>query len=223
MAKSLGKKKYDSRPEVASLPDDFTVELPAPAAAQLLTHRIDNSLLAKFNIGWSREHERIVVPLYKYGRFNSGTGIWARRLIGWAGRKIDSPDTQAKPKWYAQRQRDVKHPLFIAPYEASSSRHKTVVIVEDAFSAIRIWSAYRSAFTTMALLTTYLPYELYPLLKGWRVFIWLDQDAYSKSCSYQFKLGQAGVTANTVLTAKDPKAYSDIEIEQELNKILCQN
>ena len=66
----------------------------------------------------------------------------------------------------------------------------------------------------MGLLTTYLPYELYPKLRGWKVNLWLDADAFTKSVKYQASLGVHGITARTIMTMLDPKAYDDDDIKR---------
>jgi hypothetical protein len=70
----------------------------------------------------------------------------------------------------------------------------------------------------IALLTTYLPYEIYPALQGWDVRIWLDQDAYGKATKYQQALGTNGITAKTIMTMLDPKMYDDDDINRSIDK-----
>jgi hypothetical protein len=173
---------------------------------------IENSDLSWFDVGWSASHARIIVPVYRYLKAQS-SGDWAKKLIGVVGRKLeDSPES--KPKWWSQRQKDIKHPRFIGlPTKILHPRQ--VVIVEDVFSAIRISTTGRLA---IALLTTYLPYELYPVLQGWDVRLWLDQDAFSKATKYQSVLGTNGITAQTILTDLDPKEYDNDDIERAITK-----
>jgi hypothetical protein len=205
------KKKMDNRPEVVVLPADFSTTLPPKALVQMYDLGITDDDIKWFDIGWSATRARIIVPVYKYSKGQS-SGEWAKNLIGVVGRKLKDPpqgDQQNKPKWWSQRQRDIKHPRFIGlPTKIRYPRQ--VVIVEDVFSAIRISTTGRLA---LALLTTYLPYEIYPILKGWDVKLWLDEDAYTKAVKYQAALGQAGVTAYAIRTVNDPKEYCNADID----------
>jgi hypothetical protein len=202
----------NNRPDQVVLPRDFTETLPPKALVQLYDMRITDEDIKWFDVGWSASHARIIVPVYKYFKGQS-SGDWAKKLIGVVGRKLeDSPES--KPKWWSQRQRDIKHPRFIGlPTKILHPRQ--VVIVEDVFSAIRISTTGRLA---IALLTTYLPYELYPTLQGWDVRLWLDEDAHTKATKYQSSLGTNGITAQVILTTKDPKEYSNDDIEREIHK-----
>jgi hypothetical protein len=213
IAKNAGKKreKY-SRPNVVSLPKDFTVAIPPKALVQLYNLRITDDDMQRHDIGWSPDCARIIIPVYKYSKEPGG---WAKKLVGHMGRRVDvlGGDESGKPKWSSVRQADVQHPRFIS-LPTTVRESKTVVIVEDIFSAIRIGA---NGYMSIALLTTYLPYELYPKLRGWKVHIWLDQDAFSKSAKYQAALGSNGVSALTILTPGDPKTYDDKQILEAIS------
>ena len=204
---NVNKKKENTRPQVVVLPTDITYTLPPKALVQLYDNQIMDIDMQAHEIGWSPSHARIIIPLFKYG---NGPGGWAKKLIGYLGRKIDGEDQKEKPKWYSVRQRDIKHPRFIA-LPKSTNFKKEVTIVEDVFSAIRIAA---TGHMSMGLLTTYLPYELYPKLRGWKVNLWLDADAFTKSVKYQASLGVHGITARTIMTMLDPKAYDDDDIKR---------
>jgi len=200
-----------NRPDQVRLPEDFTELLPPTALVQLYNLRLDDADIKRHDIGWSRLHERIIIPVYKWG---NGPGGWAKKLVGVMGRKLESEDNGDKPKWWSQRNKSVKHPRFVALAEQTGFR-KEVVIVEDIFSAIRIS---KEGYTSMALLTTYLPYALYPHLRGWKVKIWLDEDAYDKAVKYQAALGCHGIVATTIFTREDPKDYNKFDIKKAIEK-----
>lgn len=209
LASKQASAKQDSRPEVVELPM-YADKIVPQALVDMYDVMIEPDDIDRFNIGWSPVHKRTIFPLYKYG---STKGKWARKLTGWAGKKLSTDDSD-KPKWSITRQRDIKHPRFIAvPEQPKMTMHKQVVLVEDPHSAIRIAQL---NYMAIGLLTTYLPYELYPVLRGWEVKIWLDLDAYSKACKYQAKLGSNGISAEVIMTDKDPKHYTPEEIEEEL-------
>lgn len=206
---NAGREKKDTRPTMVSLPNDYTTDLPAKAAVQLYDNRITDEDIKFFDIGWSQGHNRIIFPIYKY--LQSESEETAKKLVGILGRKL-ADDTSDKPKWWSVRQRDIKHPRFVG-LPRKITHHKSVVVVEDIPSAIRVAQTGRFS---LALLTTYLPYELYPILRGWNVYLWLDADAYTKSLKYQGKMGANGISANVVFTAEDPKAYTKIQIEEAI-------
>jgi hypothetical protein len=211
IANNANKKKVDNRPDRVVLPVDYTSVLPPKGLVQMYDLGLEDEDLQRFDIGWTPSHARIIVPIYKY--WSASGGGWAKKLVGVVGRKLDDAP-EDKKKWWSQRQKDIKHPRFIG-MPSKILHPRQVVIVEDVFSAIRISTTGR---ISIALLTTYLPYELYPSLQGWDVRIWLDADAFTKSTKYQTALGQHGVTARTVMTMLDPKMYDNDDINRSIDK-----
>jgi hypothetical protein len=216
ITKNAGNKKTgvsSNRPVVVTLPPDYVSTIPPKGLVQMYDLRITEDDIQRHDVGYSPEHSRIIIPVYKYGR---GPGGWAKKLVGYQGRRIDilgGPNGDVvinteKPKWSTTRQADIKHPRFIS-LPVSGDPDKKVIVVEDVFSAIRISSV---GYMAMALLTTYLPYELYPKLRGWDVKIWLDADALDKAVKYQAKLGAHGISASTIFTMLDPKKYDDHDL-----------
>lgn len=205
---NLGKKKEDTRPEFVTLPSDITSEIHPKALVYLYDHYFEPEDIGRFNLGWSHSHQRTIFPIKQYGKH--GTTM-AGKLVGWIGRKLEDAPPE-KPKWHTVRQRDIKHPRFIAPPKQWDG-NKRLVLVEDAMSAIRVSN---SGVWAIGLLTTYLPYELYPVLRGWNVKVWLDDDAYDKACKYFGNLNSNGVQAGLVHTKDDPKKLSPKQIKEEL-------
>ena len=216
-------KHKDNRPEVVTLPEDMSSTLPPKALVYLYDRYFEPATIGRFGIGWSQQFRRTVFPVYKYMTVRDQTSKvdgyahmkQAKKLVGWTGRKLED-DTSEKPKWHSVRQRDIKHPRFIAPPEVWDTK-KRVVLVEDVISAIRISCV---GIMSIALMTTYLPYELYNVLRGWDVRVWLDDDAYDKSIGYFSKLNGNGVQAQSIHTKKDPKDLSPEEIEEELTWLI---
>jgi len=204
----MGQDKEDTRPEVVTLPDDYTTKLPPKALVQLYDLEIFEDDMEVHEIGWSPGHRRIIIPVYKYGE---GPGGWAKKLVGVLGRKLDT-DPEDKPKWWTVRQKDVKHPRFTA-LPKTILYPRQVVFVEDIFSAIKVSKA---GYICQALLTTYLPYELYPVLQGWTAIIWLDADAYTKAVKYVGQLGANNITSRAIYTEQDPKTYNEEEITEAI-------
>ena len=199
-------KHKDNRPEFVKLPE-YTEKWNPQGLVDLYDKFVEPYDIDRFNIGWSPQFKRVVFPLYRYL-----TGL-GRDLVGWAGKKLTTEDDPKVPKWHTVRQRDLKHPRFIAVPIKEIKAPKRVVLVEDPISAIRISQL---GYYSIALLTTYLPYELYSPLNTWDVIVWLDDDAYDKSCKYFASLNSNGVRARTVHTTRDPKELTPEEIQEEL-------
>jgi hypothetical protein len=157
-----------------------------------------------YNLGYSAKHGRIIFPCYRWAAAGSD---FAKQLIGWAGKKLSTDDNKDKPKWHIVRQRDIKHLNYTAVARVRSNRN--VVIVEDPISAIRVADA---GYFCIGLLTTYFPDTLLPKLKGWTVHMWLDEDALDKATKYIVKLGSHGIKSHLIHTSKDPKEYTQEEI-----------
>lgn len=205
------KKKTNNRPVVVTMPEDYTTTIPPKELVNLYNMELDPDDIETHEIGYCPSRARIVVPIYKYiGNSNS----LAKKLVGVMGRK-SFDDTTDKPKWWTQRQADIKHPRFVVPAKAHTDCRK-VVFVENIFSAIKVHKA--TGWFTIALLTTYFPYELQDPLRGYEVWLWLDADAYGKACKYQATLGNCGITAHTVLTQRKPKDYPLDSVQGALDK-----
>ena len=210
MVETTAKKKFINRPKVVTLPDDYTTTIPPKGLVELYNMELDPDDIERYDIGWCPSRGRIIVPVYKY--IGSTSGI-AKKLVGIMGRKLKDDDKE-KPKWWSQRQEDIKHPRFIAPSKAHRDC-RSVVIVENCFSAIKTTKV--TGWFGLALLTSYLPYELYePLRRYTAVHIWLDADAYGKACKYQAALGNRGINSVTHVTDKKPKDCTLAEIAEEL-------
>ena len=189
----LSAQKDNLRPDKVSLPADYTTAIPPSGLVFMYDMELEPDDITKNEIGWSPSHKRIIIPVYQYRP--------VKRLVGLMGRILPD-DSKDKPKWWSCRQVDIKHPRFIALSE-TTEKSRRVSIVEDIFSAIKCAKA--TGTLSIALLTTYLPYELYPILRGWEVKLWLDADALDKAYKYQSKLGSNGVTADVIYTPADPK------------------
>lgn len=215
-------KKVDTRPVRVDLPEDYTTTIPPKGLVGLYDLELDPDDIERNDIGWSPSHKRIIVPIYKHiVTVDKSTDVdgyhphrRAKKLVGVMGRKLWDDDSE-KPKWWTVRQKDIKHPRFIGIPETIVDRN-TVVIVENVFSAIKV--AKVSGCLSLALLTTYLPYELYSVLSRFKVLIWLDPDAYSKAVQYQAKMGNRGITSHAMLTPKKPKDTSIGDMATEIAK-----
>jgi hypothetical protein len=207
MLAAPAEKKMDNKPEIVTLPEDFTNEVIAQGLVDMYDFDVRDRDMSFYNVGYSAKHGRIIFPCYKWGQMGDTT--WSKRLIGWAGKKLSTDDNPDKPKWHIVRQRDVKHLNYTA-VRRGIGRSKQVVIVEDPISAIRVADA---GYFCIGLLTTYFPDTLLPRLKGWTVHMWLDDDALDKASKYIVKIGSHGIKSHLIYTTKDPKEYTNEDIK----------
>ena len=106
-------------------------------------------------------------------------------------------------------------PAEVLPiYRSTDGLHKTLVITEDALSAIRI----ARQCDAMPALGTYVPVKKLTALMGAYGFIivWLDRDKLREARHIADNCTWLGLSARTIYTELDPKAYENEEITQYL-------
>ena len=93
---------------------------------------------------------------------------------------------------------------------------KTLVITEDALSAIRI----ASQCDAMPALGTYVPVQKLIALRALYEFIlvWLDRDKFREAIYIADNCKWLGLSARAIYSELDPKAYSDEQITEYLTK-----
>jgi Zn ribbon nucleic-acid-binding protein len=104
-------------------------------------------------------------------------------------------------------------PLYLAP--TLGRRPTTVVITEDPLSAIRI----ARQCSAIPCLGTNLPVWKINALRSLgyqRAVVWLDKDKWREGREIADKFKWVGLSASTLLTALDPKCYSDEQIKDYL-------
>jgi hypothetical protein len=203
--------------EQVGLPLDFepmtgeaTDTVPYEAWHWFWKYNIKEEDLVKYNIGWSDRYKRVIIPLYVYAHV--GEDI-ARKLVGWVGREVEyksKEERRAKgvPK-YRTRAKKGKRRYFVCP-----GRPDTVVVCEDAISAIRVNIA--TNFSTVALLNTTVSDDLMRWFRGKTIYLWLDGDMLASSMKQVQRMRGLGLNAKHIHTPKDPKAYNDLAIQQTL-------
>lgn len=185
-------KKYQKS---VQLPDDFVKEVPDKFLQWLWGYELDGNDVIDNNMGFSEMWNRLIIPVYISGIY--GNTPDDGRMVAWTGRTL-AKVTPENPKWHTVREYGVKYIYF------SLLRPDTdiIVLVEDVISAIKIWKA---GYNAIALLTTYVPNELYLGLKKYNIKVWLDPDAVGKSMGFVSKFSAMGHTAKHLAYFKDPK------------------
>lgn len=178
--------------EEIRLPYDFQKNIPLEAERWLHLYGLETG---HFPMGWSERKKRLIFPYYKDDK-----------LLGWQGRYFG--DLPTEPKWYnSPKLNEIDYEL-----ENSGCDRSSVVIVEDIVSAHRVANFSNCVPMFGTNLTGWRLKRLKD--KGYKlVTFWLDNDAAPISAnSYGLALVM-GLNARMIITDKDPKEYSDIDIK----------
>lgn len=182
-----------------SLPEDFSRTLPAAELAWLTKCGWGPELINKNNVGWSKKLQRTIIPL----------------SVGWQGR---SNEKGTKQKWHTQTPQTYQFYLDGSPipwpYAAINNYlHRTIVVVEDVMSAARISKHY---ITLCAMGTPKKP----PVSTVGCVWaLWFDSDKAGQAARDSWRKDLMwGNYVWQISTEKDPKLYTDKEIEEYITK-----
>lgn len=185
---------------VAKLPVDCVLanheSVPAEAKGFLNKYSIDETLVLKYTVQFSRVYDRIIFPIRK-----EDSGI----IIGWAGRCYHDLSKEERiinkrPKWLTRKINPADDRIFWSKFNPYS---KGIVLVEDIISAIRVHEV--TNVSTIALLTTSLPDTLLPRFRGKTVVLWLDGDMQGKMFQYVRRLNTLGIKGKMIYSKADPK------------------
>lgn len=177
-----------------SLPEDVTNCLPNRALEFLNKFHCTLQQIKENFILWSEQYERVCFPIYT-----------PTELLAWQGRYLGKDPK--KPKWFSQgKLNEILH--ITKPYTAK------LVLTEDIISAIRVGSQeeycasplFGSHVSVKKLAQYLLIYRVY------KFYLWLDKDKEIESYKYSQRARQLGIDCVTIVTDKDPKAYTDEEI-----------
>ncbi len=177
-----------------SLPDDISNTLPNRVLVFLNQYYITPNQIKNNFILWSEQYERVCFPIYT-----------PTELLAWQGRYLGKDPK--KPKWFSQgKLNEILH--ITKPYTSK------LVLTEDIISAIRVGSQeeycasplFGSHVSVKKLAQYLLIYRVY------KFYLWLDKDKEIESYKYAQRARQLGIDCVTIVTDKDPKAYTDEEI-----------
>jgi len=177
------------------LPGDSTLELPGLARDYLRNYSLTEEDINVNRIMWSEQYQRVIFPYFDGGG-----------LLGWQGRYLGS--NSGKGKWFSQG--DLKDILHICETARTHHDQRSIVLVEDIISAIRVGHTNPAAplFGSHLSTKTALRYnKLYD-----NIILWLDKDKELYSIKVAQQLRAMGIPCRSVITDKDPKEYSDTEI-----------
>lgn len=197
--KALNKQLNDELSAAVRLPRDFTLDIPASAMLWLLKASITPHRARQMGIGYSEYYRRVVLPIYQDGKL---VYFQARKLHKDQDIKYINPSVDRSNIGY-----------WVIPPGADKSR---IVITEDILSAIRV--GYHTP--AMSALGTKLSVPLANQLSEYtHVTTWLDPDeAGVHGAQDMRKLLSLTTPTSNIYTDKDPKDYSDEEINHYLSR-----
>jgi len=183
------------------LPKDFTTDIPIEGRLWLYKAGISEACWSKYNIGYSDNLKRVILPVYD--RDN--------KLVWYQGRAVLKGQT---PK-YIQPSRERSKVLFQSSNLGDDIRR--VIVVEDILSAIRVGNIIK----TVSLLGTKITTGQASVLSRYnRVTLWLDGDKAGQQGANSIRKSLSLVTdVDVIRTEKDPKEYTN----EQIKEILCLN
>lgn len=185
-----------------SLPDDLTQDFPQEVFDFIKPYELTVAELIKYEYYFSRR----AGGLWRVFDTNSNQHLCASsRSSGGAAeyRQIHSRTKGPKTRFFGSKE----EACAIAGAEHNSS---TLVIVEDSMSSLKVGRTVACAplfgtSLTMNKLTEYAKdYQ--------QIVVWLDRDKFKEAWAIADRFKWLGCATKVVLTDKDPKYYSEIEI-----------
>ena len=187
------------RTKIIKLPWDITHKLPLHVKHYLNSFYLTKKEIIENNILWSDYTQRVCFPLFTKGK-----------LLGWQGRYLG--DDKTKPKWFSQGNlKEIIH--IIKP-----KRNSTLVLTEDIVSAIRVGS--QENFCASPLFGSHIDikklYQYDFAISPNQYLLWLDKDKEIESYKFTQNARQSGLPCVTIVTDRDPKTYTHMEIKRIL-------
>lgn len=181
------------------IPEDSISTLPKLASDylnkyEITQHDIDNNCIL-----WSESWSRIIFPYFTDDM----------NLFAWQGRYIGQ---EKKSKWFSQG--NLQSNIVVVGNQKSN----VCILVEDIISAIKV--GHLAKYAVSPLFGSHLSTERLLQLHTFydTLIIWMDPDMKLKSSAYAKQARELGFDLHVIFSDKDPKEYSDAEIEVYLKK-----
>lgn len=180
------------------LPTDSTNNIPPVGIQWLEKYQVFHTDIVKYGIKWSERAGGLILPVYDT----------TEQPIFYQIRRFNNT-----PKYLTFGKVANHIPVFGAENQDITDT-KTVVLVEDYISAIRV--AYFAH--CMPLFGSHINSELATRLSRMydNLLIWLDADKYQESISFYAKYSYLFKNCMTIRTTMDPKEYAHYEINNKL-------
>ena len=184
-------------------PDDTSKFLGVPALQWLAKYGILFNEAKEFL--WSEERKWLIYPLYS-ARALRDHG--AKILIAWQARNFSK--LWPKPKYLS------RGPIGDCLHILGPEKGTTLILVEDVISAIKVARGGRSVYP---LFGSNISLKMLTMLttRFRRLGVWLDMDKAKESLKTTSRASQLGYEeVFSVITEKDPKEYTNEEINIQL-------
>jgi hypothetical protein len=196
--------------QTSHLPEGSESILPARAISYLSRYGITMGEVLRQGIVWSPRDEQLIYPYY------ATTDDGRKYLACYQARNFNQ-SRQAKAKYFNKGSTSSVIPV-IKCLDTTVKRlvifPKRLVITEDALSAIRIA---RQCDAMPALGTNVPVHKIMVLARSYeRITIWLDSDKWREAREIADNVKWLGLSADTIYSELDPKAYTDEQITEYL-------
>ena len=208
-AAELDAVSYDTS-QAINLPEDSRSTLPERAVQYLSKYGVTLGEGVRSNVLWSEWNEQLIYPYY-------ATTEDGRKYLACYQARNFNKSRQEKAKYFNKGStRDVIPVIKCLPttVERLVMFPKRLVITEDALSAIRIA---RQCDAMPALGTNVPVSKIMALARSYeRITIWLDSDKWREAREIADNVKWLGLSADTIYSELDPKAYTDEQITEYL-------
>lgn len=199
LVRSRQRQRPDETARVVRLPSDFSKAIPSAGLAWLLKYGVTPEEIQMFGIGYSKREGRVILPVYSNNE-----------LVYWQGRYIGDHKRDEVAKYRNQKAMG-RNDLYFRNITAHTT---DIVLVEDIISAIKVGRV----TSCIALLYATIPLDLIKQLASTydTVWIWLDPDKAAYTARMLMRCRSLGYPVRRIYTDKDPKYYTEEEIEDHL-------
>lgn len=186
------------------LPGDVEFSIPQRAWDFLGQYQLTKEDVNEHRIMWSEQWQRLIFPFFD-----------GERLCGWQGRYLGDPHPVGKnpAKWYSQG--NLQELLHICGQNSKNADQCGIVLVEDVISAIKVGHVCPASPLFGSHLSTKQAFRYNRFYQ--EIILWLDKDKARYSLLRDKSLNSLGIKTRSVITEKDPKEYSEEEIQKFLD------
>lgn len=189
-----------SNAKIIHLPADSELALPGIARDYLAKYALTQKDINVNRLMWSEATQRLIFPIFG-----------EKELLAYQGRYLK--DDNKRAKWYSMG--DLKNIYHII---GNKTTHK-LILTEDIISAIRVGN--NPNLSAMPLFGSHISIERLLQIKKMYgtiyMLVWLDKDKQKEAIKFTQQANSIGIDAGTIITDKDPKEYTDKEIDDFTN------
>lgn len=196
------KPKVIVEPKTIDLPYDVEPFVPAITDTWLRKYELTNAELVYNRVLWSEFRQLLIFPYF--GERN--------QLVGWQGRYFGKDPKH--PKWFSKG--NLNH--IINLIDLSDNKEHGIIFVEDIISAIKVGRQFAAVPLFGSFVSKINVIRLYKIYNINKYYIWLDYDKRKESMKYSVMINNLGFKSKSIITNKDPKEYSTIDIYNIINE-----